>query len=354
MNSSTSTDWSFAKDIETVVTDVGASWRDLTDKKLFITGGTGFIGRWLLETLKYANERYELGVSATVLTRNPSAFLKKTPQFSGYHAFSFIAGDVRNFDFPTGRFSHVIHAATDASAELNEKDPRLMFDTVLEGTRRALDLALKNGAERFLNLSSGAVYGIQPWEMTRVAESWMGAADCTKSVNTYAEAKRAAEMLCAIYSKQFGLKISTARIFAVLGPFLPIDTHFAAGNFIRDAIAGKKIVVKSSGAAVRSYLYATDLITALWLMLIHAEPGRSYNVGSETPVSIKLLAERVSELLGKEGCDILGQDDATWNPGRYVPDTRLLRETLSISQKVSLDEAILRTAIWNGWTPWRS
>jgi dTDP-glucose 4,6-dehydratase len=354
MNSSTSLDWSLAKDIETVVTDIGETWRDLAGKRLFITGGTGFIGRWLLETLKYANELYDLDVSATILTRNPTAFHKKAPHLSGYHAFSFVAGDVRNFDFPGGRFSHVIHAATDASAELNEKDPRLMFDTVLEGTRRTLDFSLESGAEKFLNLSSGAVYGVQHSDMPRISEGYMTARDCTLSINAYAEAKRAAEMLCAIYGKQFGLKISTARIFALLGPCLPLDTHFAAGNFICDAIAGKKIVVKSSGAAERSYLYTTDLVTALWVMLLKAQPGRSYNVGSETPISIKLLAQRVSELLGKEGCDILGQDDATWNPGRYVPDTRLLRESLGISQKVSLDEAILRTAIWNGWTPWRS
>ena len=347
-----SADWSIEQDFQNIFEDVGPHWDALSGAHIFITGGTGFIGRWLLETLKLADDRLKLGVRATILTRSPEAFLKKCPHLFKAQAFMFVSGDVQNFKFPDGEFTHLIHAATDASAELNACDPRYMFDTVLEGTRRALDFAVEKKITRVLNLSSGAVYGTQPFDLGHVDEDWQGAPDCRRAVNAYAEAKRAAEMLCAIYEKQFGLNITTARIFALLGPYLSIDTHFAAGNFIRDAIGGKKIIVQSSGSAVRSYLYAADLTAQLVLLLLRGGGGQVYNVGSSEAISIGDLAARVAGLLGREGCEILGRDDKGWNPGRYVPDVALLEKNLGLKQKTSLDEAILRTAMWNGWTSW--
>ncbi|NDB69819.1 MAG: NAD-dependent epimerase/dehydratase family protein [Methylocystaceae bacterium] len=291
--------WSIEKDFESVVEGVGSDWLGLKDGHLFITGGTGFIGRWLLETLKLADLRYTLNLRASVLTRNPENFAKKAPDLFNAPIFTLIAGDVQNFNFPEGDFTHLIHAATDASAELNARDPRLMFDTVLNGTRRALDFAVEKKISRILNLSSGAVYGPQPFNMEYVKEDWFGAPDCRRAVNAYGEGKRAAEMLCAIYEKQFGLSVTTARIFALLGPYLSIDTHFAAGNFIRDAIAGKKIIVQSSGSAVRSYLYVADLTEQLWRLLLRGEAGHAYNLGSSEGISIKDLAEKVATLLSE-------------------------------------------------------
>jgi nucleoside-diphosphate-sugar epimerase len=347
-----SENWSIEQDFDEVLEAVGHHWSQLAGAHLFVTGGTGFIGRWLLETLKLADLRYNLNVRATILTRNPQIFAKKAPDLFNAPVFTFIAGDVQNFDFPKGDFTHLIHAATDASAELNARDPRLMFDTVLNGTRRALDFSVEKKIARILNLSSGAIYGPQSFNMEYVKEDWIGAPDCRSAVNAYGEGKRAAEMLCAIYEKQFGLRITTARIFALLGPYLSIDTHFAAGNFIRDAIAGKKIIVQSSGSAVRSYLYAVDLTAQLWRLLLRGESGQAYNIGSNEGISIKDLAEKVAQLLGKEPCEILGKDDQGWNPGRYVPDVSLAENSLGFKQKTSLEEAIIRTAIWNGWKPW--
>lgn len=344
--------WSFQQDLEEVFVSVGSHWEELSAASLFITGGTGFVGHWLLETLKYADQRRQLNVRATILTRNPEAFKRKSPDLFNYPAFNFVSGDVQNFDFPAGNFTHLIHAATDASAELNATDPRKMFDTVLWGTRRTLDFAVEKKIGRLLNLSSGAVYGRQPADVEYFREDWQGGPDCQDPVNAYAEAKRAAEMLCAIYEKQFGLNITTGRIFASLGPYLPIDIHFAAGNFIRDAIAGKKIIVKSSGSAVRSLLYAADMTAQLWHLLIRGGGGQAYNIGSNKVILIRDLAAKVASLLGREGCEILGQDDKGWNPGRYVPDVTLIEKNLGLKEKTTLEEAIIRTAIWNGWKPW--
>ena len=341
--------WNFEDDLDFIVGATAEVWSSLRGAKLFITGGTGFIGCWLLESLRHADQRHDLGIYVTVLTRNPQAFLMKAPHLANFSGFSFIAGDVCNFETPPGEFTHLIHAATDASADLNENDPRQMFDTVLQGTRRALDFAVEKAVDRVLFLSSGAVYGQQPWEMEKVAESWMGAPSCVNPRAAYAEGKRAAEMLCAIYQKQFGLKIAIARIFALLGPYLSLDIHFAAGNFIRDAMQGKSIIVNGNGLPCRSYLYASDLTVWLLHMLIKAEPGKPYNVGSDESVSIRDLAEKVSDTLGQVGYQVLGAPDMGWNPGRYVPEADLIANDLGLYKTVTLEQAIERTALWHGW-----
>jgi dTDP-glucose 4,6-dehydratase len=341
--------WTFADDLAAIHQSLASTWPVLSGKRIFMTGGTGFIGRWMLEALRDADLRLGLGVRVDILTRNPASFAAKAPHLAAHPGFRFMAGDVLALPDPAESYDYVIHAATDASADLNENNPLRMFDTVVTGTRNALGLARTAKAQRFFFLSSGAVYGAQPWDLERVGEDDRGGPDLTTHRSAYAEGKRAAEMLCTIHARQYGMDIVTARIFALLGPLLSLDIHFAAGNFIRDAIAGRTVTVRGSGTAVRSYLYAADLTAWLWTILLRADGGSVYNVGSEEGVSIAQLAERIAHLLGNGDFEVLGQEDAGWNPGRYVPSTALIRQQLGVSATVRLDDAIRRTAIWNGW-----
>jgi nucleoside-diphosphate-sugar epimerase len=342
--------WSFETDLEDIAVKTADVWPALRGARIFLTGGTGFIGCWLLETLRHVNERLELDIRLTILTRDAAAFAAKLPHLASYPSFTFIEGDVSTFNSPAGEFTHIIHAATDASAYVNEHDPRQMFDTVVVGTRRVLDFAVENKVSRTLYLSSGAVYGQQPWEIERVREDWTGAPDCMNARNAYAEGKRAAEMLCAIYAKQFGVDIVNARIFALLGPYISLGIHFAAGNFIRDAMDGKPIIVNGNGLPCRSYLYASDLTVWLLHLLVRGDAGKAYNVGSDEGISIRDLAEKVANTIGNGDFLIRGAPDMGWNPGRYVPDTSLASTELGLYRSVALDEAIIRTALWNGWT----
>lgn len=331
------------QDIQAVNRTLAPLWPRLNGARMFVTGGTGFIGRWLLEALA----RARCDAEVVVLSRDPAAFAARAPHLVS--RVEFVAGDVTDFAFPAGRFTHVIHGATGASAQLNAEDPLLMFDTIVTGTRRALDFAVASGASRFLFLSSGAVYGAQPPDVTHVEEDWPGAPDPHDPTSAYGEGKRAAELVCAIYGRRHGIEILTARIFALLGPLLSLDIHFAAGNFIRDAMAGRPIRVESSGEAMRSYLYAADLAAWLWTMLLIGEGGAVYNLGSREAVSIADLARRTAAVLGAPEVEVLGRPDPGWNPGRYVPSTRKIRRKLGVSQTVGLDEAIRRTALFNGW-----
>ena len=337
------------EDLAQIAAALAADWQKARGARIFLTGGTGLIGRWMLESLAQANTRHDLGIEVVVLTRDPDRFAAVAPGIAANPAFRFVAGDVLSLRWDGTAYSHVIHAATDASAALNENDPRRMFDTVVTGTRAVLDFAVAANVGRVLFMSSGAVYGAQPWDISHVAEDDRGGPDLTTHRSAYGEGKRAAEVLCAIYRKQFAIDVVIARIFALLGPLLSLDIHFAAGNFILDAIAGRTVTVNGDGRAVRSYVYLADLVTWLWAMLLRAPAGATYNLGSETAISIGDLAERTARLLRAPGHAILRGPDHGWNPGRYVPSTARFRSEMNLEPTVELDQAILRTALWNGW-----
>jgi len=129
-------------------------WEDLRGVRLFITGGTGFFGHWLVESFLYANQQLDLKASASILSREPESAQKAFPQIFSDPAITMLKGDIRNFEFPSGEFSHIIHAATDANAKLNDENPLLMLDTIIEGTRHTLDFAIQCKAEKFLLTSS--------------------------------------------------------------------------------------------------------------------------------------------------------------------------------------------------------
>jgi nucleoside-diphosphate-sugar epimerase len=157
-----------AADLDHIVEHISPLREELRGARIFITGGTGFIGCWLLESFAWANERLELGAELLVLTRNLEAFGKKAPHLAGRNDIRFHIGDVRDFAFPDGRFSHVIQAATEASAKLNDQQPEVMLNTIVFGTTRALDFAEQCGARQILLTSSGAVYGKQPADLTHI------------------------------------------------------------------------------------------------------------------------------------------------------------------------------------------
>lgn len=341
--------WSIETDLDAVRDRAADDLAALDGKRIFITGGTGFIGQWLLNLLHRA-QNGGLRVEVHVLTRDAARFAARAPHLAVAPWLRFREGDVTDIRLPGGDLDFVLHAATEASAKLNAEDPGRMFDTALLGTRQVLRIARESTARRFLMLSSGAIYGRQPWEIEGLPEDWTGGPDCTDPVNTYAEAKRGAEMLCAIAARQ-GLGVSIARIFALLGPGLELNAHFAAGNFLSDAMAGRTVTVNGDGRAVRSYLYPTDLLVQLLALLVRGPSGRAYNVGSPEAVSIGGLAKTIAQRIGTGQYDVLGKIDSGWNPGRYVPDVSAIRRDLSVEITVDLDQAVVNTARSYGWAP---
>ena len=168
---------------------------------------------------------------------------------------------MRSFVFPEKDHPFIIHGAVDTDAKVDNETPLTIFDTIVQGTRRALDYAVKARCLKFLFISSGAVYGKQPPEMTNIPESYLGGPDTMEPGSDYGEAKRAAEFLCSSYHTRYpNIETKIARCFAFVGPHMPLNSHFAIGNFIRDAIHGPV----QSGGTPCVLIIRPDLAIWLW------------------------------------------------------------------------------------------
>lgn len=333
-----------ADDLDRILNWVPDDLRALRGARLFITGGTGFIGKWLLETLAWANDRLQLDIRALVLTRSAKRFAGSAPHLASNKAFSFVEGDVRSLPADLGTFDGIVHAATSASAELLRTDPMLMLDTIVEGGAAVMELAARSGAIPLLFTSSGAVYGRPPATLESVDETYMGGPDPLEPLSAYHEGKRIGELQCALAAKQFGLKAKIARIFAQVGPYLPLDIHYAMGNFIKDVLDGRNVRVQGDGTTVRSYMYAADMTAWLLAIFVRGTPQRAYNVGSEQAITIADLARRVASASSQPlEVEIMQKPDAGRPIDRYVPGNRRAREELGLAEWTPIAEGIDRT-----------
>jgi len=251
--------------------------------------------------------------------------------------------------FSKDAFSHVIHAATEASAALNREDPLAMFDTVVTGTRRCLQFAASNSVRKLLFVSSGAVYGTQPPELTHVTELFPGGQTLLTepTLTPKGNARRSAVRAHGISEP----RDQDRALLRICRPYMKLDAHFAIGNFIDDCLHRRPIRVQGDGSAVRSYLYASDLMVWLWTILFRGHSGRAYNVGSEDAVNIAELAREVAVTLAPEvdaniEVTIASAPTQGVPVHRYVPSTARAREELGLSAKMPLREAIRRTHSW--------
>ncbi|HEY5328698.1 MAG TPA: NAD-dependent epimerase/dehydratase family protein [Acidobacteriaceae bacterium] len=327
-------------DLDDILAQARDAFASLRGARIFVTGGTGFFGHWLLESLLHANAHLDANISATVLTRNAVAFREKSPHIAADAAITLLEGDIKSFAFPAEPYTHIIHAATDTVAA----DVPALADSIVDGTRHVLAFAQATGVRRLLYTSSGAVYGRGITDVARISETHPCAAP---SADSYDEAKRAAEQLCL----DAPIDAVIARCFAFVGPHLRLDRHFAIGNFIRDALAGQPIHIKGDGTPLRSFLYMSDLAIWLWTMLATAPANSAYNVGSDESVSIAELAHITAATLNPElPIQIDGTPAPGASPASYVPDITCAQAELGLHVTVPLAEAIRRTAAWHGFS----
>lgn len=335
-------------DLDHILNETRPLWEEMRGKRIFITGGTGFFGCWLVESFLHINRHLSLSAHATILTRDPAAFVKKCPHIAADPALALHTGDVRNFSFPVGGFEFLIHAATEASGKQAAEKPLEMLTTIIDGTERILDFATTHGTRKLLLTSSGAVYGKQPANLTHIPEDYLGGPDPLDHASVYAEGKRVSEQMCALQSTHGSIEIKIARCFAFVGPHLPLNAHFAIGNFIGDSLAGRPIKIKGDGTARRSYLYASDLAIWLWTMLFRAQGLVPVNVGSAQDLSILELAQAVVQSLNLSvDVHVAKSPDPGVPVARYVPSVSRAKMMLGLDQTVGLQEAIRRTARWH-------
>jgi nucleoside-diphosphate-sugar epimerase len=309
---------------------------------LLLTGGTGFFGKWLLALCDGLNEQ-GWNLRVTVISRDPQRFLDSEPHYRSCSWLHWQVADIRDLSAVQLRADYLLHAATDSSVA-GQTDRLALFDTLYHGTRETLELAVRSGVRRVLLTGSGAQYGdgLEEGGWREVDTRACASFDARQ---VYGEGKRVAEMLGALYAERHAFDVVHTRGFAFVGPGLPLDAHFAVGNFIRDALFRERIVLASAGLALRSYLYGADLAGWLLTLLARGEGGTVYNIGSDQALSIADLARRTGALLAPgKPLEIPAAAPGTQR-SRYIPDIQRARG-LGLEVWTSLDEALLRTARW--------
>ena len=337
------------QDCENALAEKNDLLKALRGETVLVTGGAGFFGTWLAEMVACLNDVHKFGSRLILMARRPHLLHEKAPHLAKRPDIILIGQDIRRLIELPPEISYVVHAAASPDSRLHASDPLQTIDTIVNGTNSVITAATRLPAlKKILLVSSGLIYGAQPWEMQAIPESFMGTVDCAAAISAYVEAKRMSETIAAAYRSQHRLPITTVRPFAFIGPYQLMDRPWAINNFVRDGLRGGPIRILGDGTSVRSYMYPSDM--AFWLLRILTDgtPGRNYNLGSSTGITLKELAAKIAACFPKSidiECRYLTDEIA--RRSRFVPDVTFAKDTLGLTINVDLDTAIRRSILWN-------
>ena len=336
------------EDCREVTADSVAPLSALSETCVLITGGTGFVGTWLAELIAFLNDHHRFQTRIMLLSGRAHNFSAKAPHLAVRNDVTLIERDVRSILELPSEVNWIIHAAGNPDNRVHASDPLRTIQVIVQGTQATLEAATRlPNLKKFLNISSGLVYGGQPGDLNAIPENFAGRVDCSAVSAAYVEAKRCAETLCAAYRTQHRLPIVNARPFAFIGPYQLLDRPWAINNFIRDSLLGGPIRILGDGQTVRSYMYPSDMAFWLLTILVRATVGLSYNVGSPDGVTLQQLAEQIAEHFPTRPKILTSASpESALHRSRFVPDVTLARNTLGVSLRVDLETAIRRTLLW--------
>ena len=272
-------------------------WERLRGKTVLVTGAGGFIGSHLVLAMLVRNDEFfdesnEINVIA--LVRNKEKAYAKFGDALKRYDLSLNVSDVTKFiNIPRADF--IIHAASQASNIQFENDPVGTINANLSGTANVLELAKECGAVTLI-VSSLKVYGALRTGNDRIYESDIGVIDHTSYKNCYAIGKRASETLAASYAKQYSMDIKIARPSYIYGAS-SLDDDRVWAQFIANIVRKQDILLKSSGAPLRSFCYVTDTCLALLKIMLDGENITPYNIANKaSDVTIRGFARAACEV----------------------------------------------------------
>lgn len=285
---------SIYSDIEEIIkTDV--DWNRFDGKTVLITGAGGFIGYYLVLTFLARNDVYNNNIKVLALVRNRERAEKKFGALLQREDINLVVADVTD-KLECERADFIIHAASQASNIQFENDPVGTINANLSGTSNILDFALESKSESVLVVSSLKVYGALHNGKDKISEEDIGYLDFTSYKNCYAVGKRASETLAASYSKQFGVNVKIARPSYIYGASSLTDDRVWA-QFIANVVRREDILLKSNGAANRSFCYVSDTVSALIYIMLNGENITPYNISYEkSDTTIRNFARTACEV----------------------------------------------------------
>ncbi|HDL8287349.1 TPA: NAD-dependent epimerase/dehydratase family protein, partial [Yersinia enterocolitica] len=305
---------------------------ELKNKKILITGANGFIPAYMVETISLLNEDYGLGIEVYALVRSETRAKNRFSHFLGKSWFNIIVQDVSDEIKIDASINYIIHAASQASPLYYKTDPVGTLLANTKGTYNILEFARKNinSIDSVLFFSSAEVYGNLSNDVQYVSENDFGPLNCCELRACYAESKRMGETMCISWESQYSIPCKIVRIFHTYGPGMDLNDGRVFADFVRSAVQGKNIEMKSDGSAIRAFCYLSDAINAIFKVLLCGETSTAYNIGNEScEVSIRSLAYSINELsTNKKSTVIISGKDDNYIPStvnRIVPNTEKLR-----------------------------
>lgn len=322
---------------------------DLRGETIVVLGGTGFMGTWVAEALACLNDDFGFACRIVLMARGVERFTAEKQHLSSRPDLKLVRTDIRHLAELPRETNRIVHAAASPDNRFHATSPVETMTTIAEGTANVLRVLNPLGdLRRFLYLSSGYVYGAQPWSLPAVPESFAGSPALGTAASAYAEAKRCAETLCASGRSEFRIPATIARPFAFLGPYQALDTPWAANNFLLDALLGRPIRIQGDGETVRSYMYASDM--AYWILrLLTAENADgAWNLGSDNAVTLRELARMIAQQFQPSPeIRLHSAAHGTASRTRFVPSVSAAQKNFGLEIRVPLGEAIERTVLWH-------
>lgn len=353
--------------LEIDLTQVSAVLRDefaeMAGSNLLITGGGGFLGYYLVQSVLFWNERRaaDRPIHVTVVENYRRGVPEWLLALRANTNLTLLEHDISRPLPPDLPESHyIIHAAGIASPTYYRRHPIETMDTNVNGLRYLLDYAASrldsaDPVRGFLFYSSSEIYGDPLPGNIPTPEDYRGYVSCTGPRACYDESKRYGETLCVNFARLHGLKVTMARPFNNYGPGLKITDRRVIPDFVRDVVSGRDIVLLSDGSPKRTFCYVADAIAGYYKVLVKGRPGEPYNIGVERPeISMLELAERIArlarELFGYNGAVVrrksAERDYLEDNPGRRCPVIAKARTELGYDPVVDIEEGLRRSLVW--------
>jgi len=317
----------------------------LSNKSLLITGGTGFFGKWFLELFFYTNKNYNTNILTTLITRDKKKFFLENPHQKNNKLLKIIEADILDVKNINHKFDFLLHmAATSATETFNGETDANKTSTLFNGAKNIMEIAIASNIPKILFTSSGVVYGSSSKDMKD--EDDVGHSLGLEKRNGLAKGKMLAEDIISNLSLENNINFKIARCFSFVGPYLPLNIHYAIGNFINDATFKDEILINGNGSPYRSYLYISDTLIWLIKLLVGNEEG-VFNVGSERRIKIVELANMVRVIVAPSKKVIIQEKEmyeGNFKRDVYLPNTAKIRESLGVKEWTSLEDAISKTA----------
>lgn len=303
-------------------------------KRILVTGGSGFVGSNLCSELVKDGNNYVIALD-NYYTSNESNIANLLVLSN----FEFIEHDVIEAIDLDG-IDEIYHLASPASPKQYQKDPVFTFRTNIWGSYNMLNLALKNKA-RILLASTSEVYG-DPLVHPQV-ESYWGNVNTIGIRSNYDEGKRGAETLFMDFYRQYGVDIKIIRIFNTYGPKMEKDDGRVVSNFINQALNNEDITIYGDGSQTRSFQYVSDLVNGMIRMMGSENFTGPVNLGNPIERSIKDFAQEVLKLIPDSSSKIVFKDLPKDDPKVRKPDNSLAKEKLGWEPGVSLEDGLKKT-----------